>query len=123
MMRQARKLALAATVVMAAAGLIEFFASYGTGRVELARGIAFGAVIAILEFDSTAIVLAILLWKKSKLFWGVLLAGKSLLVLGLVAGGIMVLKISGLGFIIGFSGLLPGVVIGSVFMKSYKEAG
>ena len=112
-MGKGRTLVLITTAVIVVAGLISFFASYGLGRPDMARGIAFGAAIAALEFDSTALVLAVLLRRKSKAFWAVLLASKSLTVLGLVAAGLLVLKISGIGFIIGFSGLLPGVVIGS----------
>jgi len=122
MNRQARNLVIIATVVIIAVGLISFFASFYMGKVSLAWGAAIGAGIAILEFDSSAVVLSILLGSKSKFFWGLLLTSKSLIVLTLVGVLIWVLKINALGFIIGFSGLVAGITIaGAVVTFRPKE--
>jgi hypothetical protein len=122
MMRQARNLIIIATAVIAAMGAILFFVSVSMGELVVAKGIACGAGIAALEFDSTAVVLAILLRRPSKGFWGVLLATKSLTVLGLVGALIWVLKISAIGFIIGFSGLILAIGIGAAYsMAGAKE--
>ena len=122
MNRQARDLVITVTVVIIAVGLISFFASYYLGMVSLAWGAAIGAGIAILEFDSSAVVLSVLLGSRSKFFWGLLLTSKSLMVLTLVGVLIWVLKINAIGFIIGFSGLVAGITIaGAIITFRPKE--
>jgi hypothetical protein len=119
---QARELLIVATAAIIAIGALLFFASYGLGRHETAWGIAVGAGIALIEFDSTAVVLMTLLKAKSKIFWGLLLASKSLVVFSLIGVLILVLKISGIGFIIGFSGLFLGGIIAGFFTIARQKS-
>lgn len=112
---QDRDLLIVATVAIIAIGAILFFLSYGLGRHEIAWGVLYGDGVALIEFDSTALFLMSLLKSKSKIMWGLLLAVKSLSILALVAVLILVLKISGIGFIIGFSGLFLGGIIAGFF--------
>jgi hypothetical protein len=105
-------------------GAVSFFMSYMLGRAEMAGGIAAGTGIAALEFCSTAALVATLLKSRSKVAWGALLGFKSLLVFGLVAVLILVLKASGIGFMIGFSGLVLGMVVAGIYsIRGSKEAG
>jgi len=121
---QGRSLVIVASAAIIAIGAILFFASYGLGRHETAWGIAVGSGIALIEFDSTAVVLMTLLKAKSKFLWGLLLVSKSLVVFSLIGVLILVLKISGIGFIIGFSGLfLGGIVAGFFVMTRQKSEG
>jgi len=121
---KARRIVALTTAVIVALGLVSFFISYALGRVEMAAGIAAGAGIAAFEFDSTALLVATLLKSGSKVWWGALLGCKSLLVFGLVAVLILVLKTSGIGFMIGFSGLVLGMVVAGIYsIRGSKEAG
>jgi len=121
---QGRSLVIVASAAIIAIGAILFFASYGLGRREIAVGIAVGSGIALIEFDSTAVLLMTLLKARSKFFWGLFLASKSLVIFSLIGVLILVLKISGIGFIIGFSGLfLGGTVAGFFVMTRQKSEG
>jgi hypothetical protein len=105
-----KQLLIVASAAIASAGAVMFFVCYGLGRHDLALGVLLGAGIALIEFDSTALLLLPMLKAGSKLIWGVLLAGKSLTVYAWVAVAILVLKVSGIGFMIGFSGLFLGII-------------
>jgi len=119
---QGRSLVIIASAAIIAIGAILFFASYGLGRREIALGIAVGAAVALIEFDSTAVLLMTLLKAQSKFLWGLLLVSKSLVVFGLIGVLILVLKISGIGFVIGFSGLFLGGIIAGFFVMTRQKS-
>jgi len=118
-----RNLVIVVTAVIIATGLVLFFASFFIGKREASWGIAAGSLIALAEFDSTALVLSTLLSSKSKMFWGLLLVSKSLVILSIVGVLILVLKISGIGFIIGFSGLIFGLLTAGIYSMAGIKGG
>jgi|GEM_PF-1398890 len=106
--------------VMVLGGLI-FGGVLLMGRKDLGIGIGYGALLGLIEVLSSIIILPRLFDYKSRLRWGLILGLKSVLIYGLVGVLILGLKISGIGFIIGFSVSVFWILVVSIWMRA--EAG
>jgi hypothetical protein len=123
MSRQARDFVIIASAVIIAFGLILFFAVYEMGSAAAAAGVAFGAGVSFLELDSTALILDQLLKAKRRAVWAAFLLVKSLTIFGVVGILLWFLQISGIGFIIGFSSLVLGLLVAGAYTEFRARGG
>ncbi len=117
MKQQSTRLLAWSSLVIAGLGAIGFLAMWFLGRKDAALGSGAGTGLGLLELESTIWIWPRVIESKSRAIWGVLLGIKSLLIYSLIGIMILVLKISGFGFIIGFSAAVLGILIVAVGMR------
>jgi hypothetical protein len=117
----ARRFFILSSVVIGSLGAIAFFGFWFLGKNEIARGIIFGLIIGWIELESIMWIFPKLIASQSRLKWGLTLGAKSLIIFSIIGFGILGLKISGLGFIIGFSMTVFSIVVSAVWTGQSLE--
>ena len=116
-----RYLVFKAGMIIIILGLVSYLLFWILGKIDMGRGVIAGAGLAWLELNLTAVILRGLIQTTAKGIWGVILGIKSVSIFAILVGLILLIKVNAIGFLVGFLGLIPAVIVISLISNDKER--